>query len=368
MAVHTPYTRRISYHHCDILIHASVSYHSHEILFLDLYGVSIFVAIPMFFMTFWIPRSKRWLLLHGLREEALESMRFIYRGDQVEPEFQRLVRQLEFARSSSTSMPRTNADEDDSSTTGADAVGLSLWNPEYRPAFIASMGLIVFQQLSGQPSVLSYVTVLFQAAGWSGNASVVTSILMMCTSMTTVALVDRVGRKRLLLTCCGVMITALVVLAVCFWGNDDGDGDEQVDIVFTPNRQITILIAMCVYIGGYQLGFGPITWCIVSEVFPLEIRGQAIALGVELNYLLNFLVQFTFPIMQDILGWGPSFGLFGVLLMVCVWFVRSRVPETKGLTLEEIQVQFSSSRQGQVRIHSDEEAEEEHWNEGSSLL
>lgn len=95
------------------------------------------------------------------------------------------------------------------------------------------------------------------------------------------------------------------------------------------------------YIGGYQVGFGPVTWLIVSEIFPLEIRGKAIALGMEWNYLLNFIVQFTFPIVQDTLGWGPLFGLFGFILMVAFGFVQRFVPETKGLTLEEIQIKFS---------------------------
>jgi MFS family permease len=335
--------------------------HIHARFILDLYAVSIVVALPMFLMTFWIPRSKRWLLLHGLRDEALESMRFIYRGDHVEDEFQKLVEQLELARKSSMTATTKNHDQDENhpmTITNADATintAPSLWDPKYRPAMIASMGLIAFQQFSGQPSVLSYTTVLFQEAGWSGNASVVTSILMMCASMTTVALVDRVGRKVLLLTCCGVMITSLIALSSCFWHNEQQQQHAD-SVPFTSIQQIVILIAMFIYIGGFQIGFGPITWCIVSEVFPLEIRGQAIALGVELNYLLNFLVQFMFPIIQDTLGWGPSFALFGGLLMVCVGFIQSRVPETKGLTLEEIQIQLSS-RQEDARSH-----------EGSPLL
>jgi MFS family permease len=323
------------------------------------------VALPMFLLTFWIPRSKRWLLLHGLRDEALESMRFIYRGDRVQEEFQNLVEQLELAQNSSSSSGTHQQDENPPTTTPDDsnitttAPSPSLWNPKYRPALTASMGLIAFQQFSGQPSVLSYTTVLFQAAGWSGNASVVTSILMMFTSMTTVALVDRVGRKGLLFTCCGVMITSLVVLSACFWNEQqEQQSDSQTSgpsSSFTSTEQIVILIAMFVYIGGYQIGFGPITWCIVSEVFPLEIRGQAIALGVEWNYLLNFLVQFIFPIIQDTLGWSPSFALFGGLLIGCVFFIHSRVPETKGLTLEEIQIQLSRSRQEDQQTESQPE-------------
>ncbi len=310
-------------------------------LLLALYVISMVLAVPMLLLTFCIPRSKRWLLLHGYRDEALESMRFIYRGDHVEKEFQMLESRLTFAR--------------EASFGGGQAP--SLWNSDYRSALIASMGLIVFQQCSGQPSVLSYTTVLFQAAGWSGNASVVTSILMMGTSMITVAMVDRVGRKRLLFSCCAIMMTALFTLSICFWKES-----------LTKTSRITMLIAMFVYIAGYQVGFGPITWCIISEIFPMEIRGKAIALGVELNYTLNFLVQLMFPLLKDSLGFGRSFALFGFLLGICIVFIHTKVPETKGLTLEEIQVLLSTKQRPRTGSQSTDTENDEYLHEESPLL
>jgi sugar porter (SP) family MFS transporter len=301
----------------------------------DLYAVCGVIAVPMLVLTYYIPRSKRWLLMKGYRQEAYESMQFVYKGD-IDNNFHLLVEstRMESNPQYNSFCESSNDDNKNHQTTP------SLWSRQYRSAMMASMGLIVFQQFSGQPSVLSYATVLFQAAGWSGNASVATSVLMMLTSMTTVALVDRVGRKRLLSACCIVMMTALSALSLSFWGWDD-----QVTIEFGQGQKLVILVAMCVYIGGYQVGFGPITWCVVSEIFPLEIRGKAIALGVELNYLLNFLVQFTFPIIQDTLGWGPSFCLFGVILAFAFFFVQVFVPETTGLTLEEIQWKLSQRDQ-----------------------
>jgi sugar porter (SP) family MFS transporter len=284
-----------------------------------LYAMSGLSALPMLVLTYFIPRSKRWLLMKGYRQEAYESMAFVYKGD-IQEEFDHLEAKIE-------TNPQHSFYEDDDATP-------SLCDPKYRSAMIASMGLIIFQQFSGQPSVLSYATVLFQAAGWSGNASVVSSVLMMCMSISTVLLVDRVGRKRLLMVCCIIMMTALSALSTSFWG---WNGTAELGTA----QKCIILVAMFVYIGGYQVGFGPITWCIVSEVFPLEIRGKAIALGVELNYGLNFLVQFTFPILKEKLGWGPTFCFFGVILAFCLFFVKTCVPETTGLTLEEIQLKLS---------------------------
>ena len=303
-----------------------------------LYIYTGWVAFPMLLLTFWIPRSKRWLILHGLHKEAYESMKFVYCGcdTDIRNNFDRLVDSarppVEWSQSSSGKEQNNTKDHEP-----------YLLDPRYRKSVIASMGLIIFQQCSGQPSVLSYATVLFQAAGWSGNASVVTSILMMATSMSTVLLIERVGRKRLLCACCAIMVIALSALSITFWdwdGSEDDGGSLHTDSSFTNNRQVIILVAMFVYIGGYQLGFGPITWTIVSEVFPIEIRGTAIAAGVELNYGLNFAVQFIFPIVQDLLGWGPSFCMFGSILAFAFFFVQACVPETTGMTLEEIQAQM----------------------------
>jgi len=78
----------------------------------------------------------------------------------------------------------------------------------------------------------------------------------------------------------------------------------------------------------------------VSEVFPQNVRGPATALGVELNYLLNFLVQFGLPIVQVQVGWGPTFLLFASVLVSALFFVRTYVPETSGMSLEEIEAHW----------------------------
>jgi sugar porter (SP) family MFS transporter len=289
-----------------------------------LYGVCGIMALPMFAVTYYIPRSKRWLLMQGLDQEAFESMQFIHNGD-IKKEYETLVESVS-AGSRSPSVTKNTREP-------------SVLDLRYRKAVLASMGLIIFQQFSGQPSVLSYATVLFQAAGWSGNASVVSSILMMVTSAITVMLVERVGRKFLLCTGCLVMMIALSALSVSFWDWDD-EVDHDTDESGSAHNFV-ILCAMFVYIAGYQIGFGPITWCIVSETFPMEIRGKAIALGVEMNYALNFGVQFIFPTLQEKLGWGRTFCLFGIVLAFSFFYIRSYVPETTGLSLEEIQMKLS---------------------------
>merc|ERR1712224_852985 len=98
--------------------------------------------------------------------------------------------------------------------------------------------------------------------------------------------------------------------------------------------------AMFVYIGGYQVGFGPIAWLIISEVFPLEVRGQAVSVAVLSNFFWNLVVSFVIPTELAQLGNVPTFGIFAALTALSLLFVYRHVPETKGLSLEEIEALF----------------------------
>lgn len=160
---------------------------------------------------------------------------------------------------------------------------------------------------------------------------------MTVTSAVTVMLVEKLGRKFLLRAGCLIMMIALFALSSAFW---DWEELANADDGLGSLHKLVILYAMFFYIAGYQVGFGPITWCIVSETFPLEIRGKAIALGLEMNYFLNFGVQFIFPTLQEKLGWGRTFGVFCIVLALAFFYIRAYVPETAGLTLEEIQAKI----------------------------
>jgi len=324
----------------------------------DLYMLSLLGVFPMLLLTYKIPRSKRWLLMQGLRIEAGEALRFVYHEEDPE----RLEKELDKLEESlcPTQVPNTSSPYgaipiytgDDTSDEGSVSASFgdsleslpgssgfrSLFDPDIRPALTVAMGLVLFQQLSGQPSVISYAPVLFAAAGWSGHVGVVTVVLMLFASMGTVVLVDRVGRKNMLKLCCFVLGTSLCILSTT-WG---WSGDNERD--FSGFEKSMILVAMLCFIGGYQLGFGPITWVLVSEVFPGPVRGPATALGVELNYGLNFAVQLCFPILLDSLGWGATFGIFGFFMVLAFSFVNHCVPETAGRTLEEIQEDLKPKR------------------------
>jgi MFS transporter, SP family, galactose:H+ symporter len=269
-----------------------------------------------------MPRSSRWLLANGEVNEAKQSLQFIYSED-VHEIFEFLQKEV------TKTITCTGKEKQNPSSF------IKTLQKASSKAIIASVGLVIFQQFSGQPSLISYVTILFSSAGLSGDFSIWTAILMAFAASFTVCMVDRLGRKILLKSGCLLMLVALVVLSITF-RNFRANGTDQ-SSYFSPLQQVVVVICLLVYVASYQLCFGPLTWLIVSEVFPIDIRGEATAFLVELNYCLNFLVQFLIPCVQAYIGWSITFSFFACVLALALYFIDAHVPETNGMTLEAIE-------------------------------
>lgn len=306
-----------------------------------MYGCSICLSSVMFLGTFLLPRSVRWLLLTNNEngdnlDEAVESFTWVFNtnedvveGDTISA-FNIMKDQAEEQRLQESS---TNDDE------------TSLLNKKWRGPLIAGVGLVFLQQVTGQPSILSYATPILDDAGLESYSSVLIGVFKFFATMFAVATVEKHGRKKLLFIGNTLMFLALVVLSVSFFfAGDDSDstGDDDDKKKTVGAYQITVLGAMFTYIGGYQVGFGPIAWLMISEVFPLKVRGQAVAVAVQMNFFWNSVVQFSVPVIQDTIGNFPLFSIFAVLCAYSIFFVKHYVPETKGLTLEEIEKFFEN--------------------------
>jgi MFS family permease len=113
-------------------------------------------------------------------------------------------------------------------------------------------------------------------------------------------------------------------------------------------QKTVILTSLFVYIGGYQVGFGPISWLLISEIFPLEVRGKAVSIAVVTNFFWNTLMTFFFPIELQFIGSASTFYLYAIILTSGIYFIYKKVPETKGMSLEEIEEFFMKSSQAKV--------------------
>jgi MFS family permease len=138
-----------------------------------------------------------------------------------------------------------------------------------------------------------------------------------------VVVIDRLGRRPLLLGGVGGMVVSLFLLGSYY--------------LFFSASPVVAVVALLLYVGCYQLSFGPIGWLMISEIFPLKLRGRGLSLAVLVNFGANALVTFAFSPLKELLGAGILFCGFGVICVLSLVFIFFIVPETKGLTLEEIE-------------------------------
>lgn len=241
-----------------------------------------------------LPRSPRWLALQGRKEEARRALRF------VSPEA-----------------------SDDVFDKVVEKPGVLLGDPASKAGMIAGVGLVVLQQVTGQPSVLYYAGQLFEDAGLGATATVGLAAWKLACTTLAVTSVDFYGRRSLLFAGCGLMAVALGALALL--------------ASFPAGRlgQYGVLVSMFLYIGGYQVGFGPVTWTVISEIFPLNTRGRALAVATVTNFALNAIVTFVAAPLLNVSA-AACFTVFFGLVLYTFYFVDVYVPETRGLALEQI--------------------------------
>lgn len=197
--------------------------------------------------------------------------------------------------------------------------------------FIGLM-LSMFQQFVGINVVLYYATDIFKGMGMSTNASLFQTIIVGAVNLTftcvAIFTVDRFGRRPLQIVGALIMAGAMIALGSAFWLGDKG---------------VVALIAMLVYTAGFAVSWGPVTWVLLAEIFPNQIRGKAMALAVAAQWVANYLVSWTFPILDknpflvEHFKHGFAYWIYGVMGILAAIFMAKMVPETKGKTLEQME-------------------------------
>jgi SP family xylose:H+ symportor-like MFS transporter len=204
--------------------------------------------------------------------------------------------------------------------------------------FIGVM-LSVFQQFVGINVVLYYATDIFKGMGMTTNASLLQTIIVGAVNLTftvvAILTVDRFGRKPLQIIGALVMAVSMMALGTDFWLGGKG---------------MVALVSMLVYTAGFAVSWGPVTWVLLSEIFPNQIRGKAMALAVAAQWVANYLVSWTFPILDknpwlvDHFKHGFSYWIYGVMGILAALFMAKMVPETKGRSLEQMQGLWHAGR------------------------
>jgi SP family galactose:H+ symporter-like MFS transporter len=209
-----------------------------------------------------------------------------------------------------------------------------LLEPAVRAALTVGVGLAILQQITGINTVIYYAPTIVEFTGVNGTtgpilAAVGAGIINVSMTLVAIRLLDRSGRRTLLLTGVAGMTLSLTALGIAFVGGGGSTTDSVIAIA-----------SLMAFIACFAFSLGPIFWLLNAEIYPLDVRSKAAGLGTMANWTFNFIVSLTFLLLIDALGQSGTFFLYGAIGILTFIFCWKLVPETKGKRLEDIQAVF----------------------------
>ena len=284
-----------------------------------MFWMELLPAVLFLLMLFFIPESPRFLLLKG-RDEA---------GANV---LQRLYGQTAASRKVQEIRESLQADHAPRLADLLDPVTGKL-----RKLVWVGIGLASFQQLVGINVVFYYGAVLWQAVGFSESDALMINVISggisIAACVLTLLVIDRIGRKPLLLWG-SVGMTVTLALVVYAFANADQDAAGN---LLLGDYGTLALVSANAYVFFFNLSWGPVMWVMLGEMFPNQIRGVGLAVSGLAQWLCNFLITMTFPLLLTGIGLAGAYGLYALGALLSVFFVLKMVHETKGKELEEME-------------------------------
>jgi SP family sugar:H+ symporter-like MFS transporter len=271
-------------------------------------------------LSFTMPESPRYLLAKG-------------RNDEARAIFERLVPAADLDK---TMNELISGIEDDKKNKSASLRGSALG---LQPIVWIGIILSVFQQFVGINVIFYYSTTLWRAVGFDESdslmISVFTSVTNVLVTLIAIFLVDRIGRKPILLTGSVLMTLSLGTMALAFAFAETVDGEVSLPGAWGP----IALVAANLFVVGFGASWGPLVWVLLGEIFPSRIRGKALGVAAGAQWIANFLVSWTFPQLSD---WSLplTYGLYALFAALSFVFVLWKIPETKGMALEQTETLF----------------------------
>ncbi|MFA5105309.1 MAG: sugar porter family MFS transporter, partial [Candidatus Margulisiibacteriota bacterium] len=281
-----------------------------------MFGLGALPAVILLVGMIFLPESPRWLVSRGLVDKAKQVLSRTGSGKNVDDEIR-----------------------DISQTMAVKEGGWSeVFAPWIRPALVVGIALAFFQQATGINTIIYYAPTIFEFAGFGSHKVAILATVGVGTVnvlMTVVAiwLLDKLGRKPLLYIGMTGMVLSLGLLGVAF----------SLGSLSGALKWICVL-SVVFYIASFAIGLGPIFWLMIAEIYPLRVRGRAMSLATVANWGFNMLVAATFLTLTEKLGKAGTFWLFAAISVFGIVFCYFFVPETKGLTLEEIEQHLKSGR------------------------
>ncbi len=306
----------VSFNQLNIVIGISAAYFSNYFLLETgednwrwMLGVEALPALIYFAALFSVPQSPRWLYKGGNKLQA----RIILEK----------IGGIEYARSCLSEIQESFNRDTKRSTFK------NLFDSKYSFIIIIGLTIAFFQQITGINAVMYYAPTIFEQAGGGTKAAFMQAVVVGLTNLvfTIVAinLIDRLGRRTLLITGAAGMALALMTLGVTF--------NKPIEEVNT----VVVLSAIMLYVASFAISFGPVMWVLLSEIFPNIIRGIAISFVGFFNSLVSFSVTLVFPWELSHVGPSGTFFIYGGMALLSLFFAAIFIPETKEKSLEQLE-------------------------------
>ncbi|MBN1791601.1 MAG: sugar porter family MFS transporter [Bacteroidales bacterium] len=267
-------------------------------------------AILLYFSLFLVPESPRWLVARGRNKDALRV----------------LVKTSgsEFSSAQLHEIEETLRNQEESTYR-------DLLAPKIKPLLFIGIILAVFQQITGINTIMYYAPKIFANVGQSNASALVQTILIGGTNLiftlVAMALIDRFGRKLLIIIGSTGMMIMLAGLSVLYFTNQ--------------TSSIWLLVFILGYIAFFAASLGPALWVVAAELFPNRLRSKGMSVAIVSLWIACAVVSIAFPIMLEKLSGGITFLIFALICLTNLLYVLNFVPETKGKTLEELEKHFA---------------------------
>jgi MFS transporter, SP family, sugar:H+ symporter len=284
-----------------------------------MFWVELVPATIFFLALLFIPESPRFLVSIGRIEDATLVLKQIY-------DYASAIKKVSEIKQSFASDHRPSFN---------DLMDIS--TKKVRKIVWVGIGLATFQQLIGINVVFYYGAVLWQAAGFSEADALLINVISGGVSIgaciITIFLVDKIGRKPLLLTGSIGMACTLALLSFAFF---TGTLDENSNLLLSDKMGLLALICANIYVFFFNISWGPVMWIMLGEMFPNQIRGSGLAVSGLFQWGANFTITMTFPIMLAIIGLAGAYGIYAFFALISIIFVLKYAHETRGIELEEM--------------------------------
>jgi MFS transporter, SP family, xylose:H+ symportor len=292
--------------------------------------VMAFPAIVFFLLVFTVPETPRWLFQVGRRDEAVEV---VQRTTSTREDAEFEIREIEEALAAQQGQTK-----------------VPFFTRRNRKVILLAFAIAAFNQLSGINAILYYAPDIFRMAGAGESAALLQSVgiglVNLIVTMAALTVIDKIGRRKLMLIGSIGYLVSLGSLAVIFYAYDGQ---------FSGFSSVLVLIGLVVFIAAHAFGQGSVIWVFISEIFPNSVRGRGQSFGSLTHWVFAAVVSYAFPGVAAALGGGTAFTLFFICMVGQLIWVLRIMPETRGVPLEEMEAALgielsegdvSSSRSG----------------------